>query len=253
MKVLFVGDIYGDQGLKSFAHFLPQIKAEYKPNIIIVNGENAANGRGINKKIYKELMMQGVHMITMGNWVWGNRELYDFIDGANIVRPYNYLDAPGQGYKIIKYNDKKILVANALGRIYMNPNIENPFISLKALIEREEVDYSIIDFHAEATSEKVALGHYLDGIATAILGTHTHVPTADARVLPHQSLYITDVGMTGPLNGIIGVDKDIVLRRFLNGHSIPNRVAEGAVQFNAVIMDLDRKKIKHIHLESEKV
>ena len=253
MRILFVGDIYGIRGLKAFSYFLPKIKAEYKPHIIIVNGENAANGRGINKKIYKELMMQGVHMITMGNWVWGNKELYEFIDDANIIRPYNYVKAPGVGYKIIKYNDKKILVANVLGRIYMNPNIENPFIEMKELLEKETYDYSIIDFHAEATSEKVALGHYLDGLASAVLGTHTHVPTADARKLPKGTLYITDVGMTGPLNGIIGVNKDIVIKRFLYGHSTPNKVEEGPVQFNGVMLHLDSKKIEHIHLKSETV
>jgi len=253
MKVLFVGDIYGESGVNTLTHFLPEIKETYKPNIIIANGENAANGRGINKKIYKQLMTLGVHMITMGNWVWGHRELYDFIEDANIVRPFNYFDAPGYGYKIIKYNDKKILVINALGRIFMNPNLENPFLGLKNILEAVDADYKIIDFHAEATSEKVALGLYLDGLATAILGTHTHVPTADARVLPKGTLYISDVGLTGPLNGVIGVDKDIVINRFLNGHSVPNVIAEGAVQLNAVILDLCKNTIEHIHLESETV
>jgi len=135
----------------------------------------------------------------------------------------------------------------------MNANVENPFFGLEKILNEVEHDYSIIDFHAEATSEKVALGHYLDGKATAVLGTHTHVPTADARKLPKGTLYITDVGLTGPLDGIIGVDKDIVINRFLNGHSVPNQVAEGPVQLNAVILDLDQHKISHIHLESETV
>ncbi len=253
MRVLFVGDIYGQKGVDTLKHFLPEIKSKYKPQVIIVNGENVTYGRGINKKNYKELMTMGVQMITMGNWVWGNKELYEFIDEANIIRPYNYYDAPGEGYKIIKFNDKKILVANALGRTFMNANIENPFIGLKKLLEEVKCDYSIIDFHAEATSEKVALGHYLDGLATAVLGTHTHVPTADSRVLPKGTLYITDVGLTGPLEGIIGVNKEIVINRFINGHTVPNIVAEGPVQLNAVMMDLDLKKIELIHFESETI
>ncbi|MGE4319933.1 MAG: TIGR00282 family metallophosphoesterase [Acholeplasmataceae bacterium] len=253
MRILFIGDVYGQRGLDALNLFLPEIKNEYKPNIIIVNGENAANGRGINKKIYKELMSMGIHMITMGNWVWGHKELYEFIDDANIVRPFNFYEAPGQGYKIISYNQKKILVINALGRTFMNGNVENPFLGIKKILEDVACDYSIVDFHAEATSEKVALGHYLDGLASAVVGTHTHVPTADSRTLPKGTLYVTDVGMTGPLDGIIGVDRDIVINRFLNGHSVPNVVASGPIQFNAVLMDLCNKKIKHIHLESETV
>ncbi len=251
MRILFVGDIYGQRGVDTLKKFLPQIKNDYKPQVIIVNGENAANGRGINKKIYKELMSQGIQMITMGNWVWGNKELYEFIDDSNVIRPFNYLEAPGEGYKILNFNQEKVLVVNALGRTFMNGNIENPFTGLKKLLEEVKCDVSIIDFHAEATSEKVALGHYLDGLATAVLGTHTHVPTLDARKLPKGTLYITDVGMTGPLEGIIGVDRDIVINRFLYGHSVPNQIADGPVQLNAVLMDTNLKKIKHIHLESE--
>ncbi len=251
MRILFVGDIYGKVGVDTLKHFLPEIKSKYRPQVIVVNGENVANGRGINKKLYKELMMQGVQMVTMGNWVWGNKELYEFIDEANIVRPCNFYSAPGKGYKVVNFNDKKLLVINALGRTFMNANIENPFIVVKNILETVEHDYSIVDFHAEATSEKVALGHYLDGIATAVVGTHTHVPTADSRVLPKGTLYITDVGLTGPLEGIIGVNRDIVINRFLNGHTVPNVVAEGPVQLNAVMMDFSLGKIELIHLESE--
>ncbi len=251
MKVLFVGDIYGDAGLKMLLEHLPEIKNEYRPNVIIVNGENAAKGRGITEKIYKELMMAGVHMITMGNWTWGNIDLFNFIEEANIVRPFNYRRAPGYGYKTINFNGKTLLVINALGRTFMNANLDDPFTGLEYILEQNPTDYTLIDIHAEATSEKVALGHYLDGKATAIVGTHTHVPTADNRVLPKGTLYITDVGMTGPLDGIIGVDKDIVINRFLNGFSTPNKVAHGPRQLNAVIMDFDKKSIERIHIESE--
>ncbi|MDD4193725.1 MAG: TIGR00282 family metallophosphoesterase [Acholeplasmataceae bacterium] len=253
MKVLFVGDIYGQVGLDMLKKSLPYLKLNYKPNVIIVNAENASSGRGINQKIYKELMECGVSAITMGNWVWGNRELFDFIDESNVVRPINFRQAPGTGSLVINYNGKKLQIINALGRTFMNANLLCPFVTIEEALDRVKADYSLIDIHAEATSEKVALGHYLDGKATAIVGTHTHIPTADERVLPNGTLYITDVGMTGPLNGVIGVKKHIVLDRFLNGFSTPNEVEVGAVQLNAVFMDFIHKKIERIHMESETV
>ncbi len=253
MKVLFVGDIYGQVGLDMLKKSLPYLKQDYKPNVIVVNAENASSGRGINKKIYKELMELGVAAITMGNWVWGNRELFEFIDESNVVRPINFRNAPGTGSLVINYNGKKLQIINALGRTFMNANLLCPFITIEEELGKAKADYSLIDIHAEATSEKVALGHYLDGKATAIVGTHTHVPTADERVLPNGTIYITDVGMTGPLNGVIGVKKDIVLDRFLNGFSIPNEVEVGSVQLNAVFMDFNLKKIERIHIESETV
>ena len=253
MRILFIGDIYGRPGLEMIQDYLPELKKKHRPNVVIVNAENAANGRGINLKIYKELMSQGIHAVTMGNWVWGNRELFEFIDDSNIVRPMNFKNSPGKGYITVNYNGQKLLVINALGRTFMNPNIEDPFTGIKAIIENEKADYSFVDFHAEATSEKVALGYYLDGIANVVVGTHTHVPTADNRVLPNGTLYMTDVGMTGPLNGVIGVSKEIVLDRFLNGFATPNEVAPGTKQLNAVILDLVKKTIERIHIESETV
>ncbi len=252
MKVLFIGDIYGEPGRETIKKYLPMLKEEYKPNLIIVNAENSANnGRGIKETFYKELMKLGVSAITMGNHVWGQKELTDFIEDANIARPANYLTAPGKKYLILNFNDKKVLVMNLLGRTFMDANLENPFVMAKNVLLEEEYDYSLIDFHAEATSEKIAFGHYLDGIASAIVGTHTHVQTADERVLPKGTLFITDVGMTGPLNGIIGVNKEIVINRFLNGYTVPNKVEEGTKQLNAVIMNFETKKIERIHLESK--
>lgn len=250
MKVLFVGDIYGKPGREYFKETLPKLREEYKPNIIIVNAENSGNnGRGITKEFYLELMRLGVSTVTMGNHVWGQSELLDFIDEAHICRPANYYEAPGKGYDVIQYNDKKLLVINLLGRTFMSANLENPFLVADKILEKEKTDYILIDFHAEATSEKISLGHYLDGQVTALVGTHTHVQTADERVLPKGTLYITDVGMTGPLDGIIGVDKEIVIKRFLHGHTVRNQVATTKNQLNAVIMDFDEKTIKRIHLE----
>ena len=253
MKILFIGDVYGRPGLDMLAKHLPELKQTYKPNLVIANGENAANGRGISLKIYKELMSQGIHAITMGNWVWGHKELFEFIDDSNIVRPINFKQAPGKGFLTINYNGKTLLVINVLGRTFMNANMECPFTTVKQAIIDHKVDYVLVDAHAEATSEKVALGHYLDGIADVVVGTHTHVQTADERILPKGTLYITDVGMTGPLNGVIGVTKEIVLDRFLNGFSMPNEVAPGECQLNAVFIDLEKKSIKRIHIQSETV
>lgn len=250
MRVLFIGDIYGKPGREYLKKELPNLKKEYKPNIIIVNAENSANnGRGITEDFYLELMKLGITTITMGNHVWGNQKLAEFIDGSHIIRPANYYEAPGKGYDLINYNNKKLLVINLLGRTFMNSNLENPFLTADKILSSIPADYVLVDFHAEATSEKISLGHYLDGRVTAVLGTHTHVQTADERVLANGTLYITDVGMTGPLDGIIGVDKNIVIKRFIGGYTKPNKVAITKNQLNAVIMDFIDKTIKRIHLE----
>lgn len=249
MKVLFIGDVYGKPGREMIYKHLPYLKTQHKPHAIIVNAENSGNnGRGITFEFYKELMSLGVTTITMGNHIWGQKELPNFIEDSHICRPANYYKAPGKMYDLINFNDKTLLVINLLGRTYMDSNLENPFILAKQIIEQVNPTYSVIDFHAEATSEKIALGHYLDGIATAIVGTHTHVPTADNRLLPKGTLYITDVGMTGPLDGIIGVEKEIVINRFLYGHSRPNKVANTTNQLNAVIMDFSTKTIERIQI-----
>lgn len=249
MRVLFIGDIYGEPGLKILEEELSGLKEKYRPQVIIVNAENIANGRGIDKTIYLKCMKLGIHAITMGNWTWGNNELLSFIDDSKVIRPANFLNAPGEGYKTININGITILVINLLGRIFMNGNVENPFETVMKIIEKEKADYIFVDFHAEATSEKVAFGHYLDGKVDAIVGTHTHIQTNDDRVLPKGTLYITDVGMTGPLNGVIGVDKDIVLSRFLYGYSKGNVVASGSRQLNGVFLDLNKKTIEKIHIE----
>lgn len=250
MKILFIGDIYGEPGRKILLDNLDELKQTYRPNIIIVNAENSANnGRGITQKFYKELMSAGVHAVTMGNHVWGQNELLEFISDSHVVRPINFFEAPGKGYDLIKYNDQTLLVINALGRTFMNASLESPFFEIERVIGEIKSDYVFVDFHAEATSEKIALGHYLDGRVSAIVGTHTHVQTADERRLPKGTLYITDVGMTGPLDGIIGVDKEIVIKRFLHGHSVSNQVAITKNQLNGVFMDLRLKTIKRIHLE----
>lgn len=251
MKILIIGDVYGKPGLKAIDQFLPELKAQYQPHLIIVNAENAANGRGITHTIYKTLMSHGIHMLTMGNHVFANKELETFIEDANIVRPINYLQAPGKGYRIIHFNQQKILVINALGQAFMNQHVQSPFLTVMETLNNIEHDMSILDIHAEATSEKVALGHFLDGKIDIIFGTHTHVQTNDSRILPNGTFYVTDVGMTGPLNGVIGVKKEIVIDRFMNGYSTPNAVDEGPNQLNAWFIDTLQKKHMLIHLEHD--
>ena len=155
MKILFVGDIYGEPGRKMLLNNLEELKQTYRPNIIIVNAENSANnGRGITQKFYKELMQSGVHSITMGNHVWGQNELTEFIYDSRVVRPINFIEAPGKGYDVIKYNNQTLLVVNALGRTFMNANLESPFFEIEKVIDAVKTDYVFVDFHAEATSEK---------------------------------------------------------------------------------------------------
>ncbi len=250
MKVLFIGDVFGTRGMEALYKYLPGIKDEHRPNLIFVNGENIDKGFGISEKIYKELMVMGVNAVTLGNHSFSKRELVDFIDDSNIIRPANYGDSvPGRGYLNVKYNDKVITVINLMGRVFMGDPLDNPFKRADEILEEIDSDYIFVDFHAEATSEKIAMAHYLDGRVTAVVGTHTHVPTADAMVFPNKTMYISDIGMTGTKYGILGADKDIILNKFLTG--MPQRIKESLsteLQFNAVIIDTDLNKIKSINI-----
>lgn len=248
MRILFIGDVYGEPGRKILKKYLPILKKKYNYNFLIVNGENSCNnGRGISLEIYKEFMNLGVNCITMGNHTYGNKELDSFIEDSNVIRPANFYETPGKGYRTFNYNNKKITVINVMGRAFLNIPLECPFKTCDNIIKDLNSDYIIVDIHAEATSEKVALGWYLDGRVSAVVGTHTHIQTADERLLNNNTLYITDVGMTGPRDEIIGVSKEIVITRFLKGYSGPNKVVDGPRQLNGVILDLDKDpKIERI-------
>ena len=250
MKILFIGDIYGDPGIDYLLENITHLRQTYQPNLMIANAENAANGRGITKKIYKKLMQAGISLITMGNHTWKNPELKNFIEDANIIRPMNDGSNIGSGYKIINYNGTKILVMNALGKAFMNEEYEQPFMMVKDVLEKESYDYSFLDFHAETTSEKIAMAYFLEGKLDMMVGTHTHVQTNDDRQLENGTLFISDVGMTGPLEGIIGVKKEIIIDRFVHKQSRPNEVATGKRQLNACLFTIGiHKKIEKIHLE----
>ncbi len=243
MKVLFIGDICGSPGRKAVAQLLPKLKEMYRVDFTIANAENAAGGFGITPNVADELFGMGIDLLTSGNHVWDRKEIVEYIaKNGNLLRPVNYpAEVPGRGTAVMKTtNGERIAVINVIGRIFMSP-ADCPFGALDREIAKvsEETKIIIVDLHAEATSEKVALGWYLDGRASAALGTHTHVQTADERVLPGGTAYITDLGMTGPRDSVIGVDKDQAIARFLT--LMPTRfdVAPGPVQLCGALVEID--------------
>ena len=253
MRILFIGDIVGKYGLNYLKAKLPELKSLYKPNLVIVNAENTTNGKGLNLRDYKELMSLNISCLTMGNHTYRNPEINDFIEGSKICRPMNILNQKGSGYIDINYNGKIITVINLLGTIHMDTSYEldNPFIVVDEFLKNHKSDYTIVDMHAEATSEKLAMGFMLDGKVNAVVGTHTHVQTNDARVLPNGTLYISDLGMTGPLNGILGVKKEIIIDRLSNdGKEVFTLDESNICQLNGVLLTLEPKtKIEIIHIE----
>lgn len=240
---MFIGDIYGSPGRAMLEEYLPSLKNKYKPQIIVVNGENSAGGRGITEKIYKKFLSLGVHVVTMGNHTWDQKEIFEFIDDANyLVRPANYPENnPGTGIVYVNYNGQEIAVINLQGRTFLTP-VNDPFKVIDQLIveAKKRTNIIFLDFHAEATSEKLALAWYLDGQISAMVGTHTHVQTADERILPKGTGYITDAGMTGPYNGIIGVDREIIIQRFKTGLPARFEVAKGPKQLNGVLFKINQ-------------
>lgn len=217
MKILAVGDLIGSAGIKKLKSELPKIREQEKIDFVIVNGENSAEGMGITEKNFKDILDAKVDVITMGNHTWGKKDIFKFIDHPKLIRPANYAKGVvGKGYNIYTCQNKKIAVINLIGRVDINVLSENPFLVAKGIVEelQKEVDMIFIDFHAEATAEKIAMGYFLDGKVTAIFGTHTHVQTADEKILPKGTGYITDIGMTGPKNSVIGMDIAVSIKRF---------------------------------------
>lgn len=256
MKILAIGDLIGEIGLKKAREVVEKIKKEEVIDFIIVNGENVAEGMGITKKNFDGILSMGANVVTMGNHTWAKKEIFTFINHEKLIRPANYPEGvPGKGYVICKCKNKKIAVVNLIGRTEMGILTENPFIIGKELVEKlkEEVDIVIVDFHAEASAEKIAMGNYLDGLATIVYGTHTHVQTADDRILPEGTAYITDIGMTGPKNSVIGMDISASLKRFVT--TLPERykLATGECMFNGCIFEIDDEdcrveKIRRLYL-----
>ena len=220
----------------------PRIKVEHHVDVVIVNGENAAGGAGLTAEIARELHDAGADVITNGNHVWDQRQFMKDIESLDYcIRPINLAPAnPGRGWVITK----GVLVMNAIGRVFMAPNVDDPFRAVDAILESLAARaplIKVLDWHAEATSEKVAIGWHLDGRVSAVVGSHTHVPTADARVLPKGTAHVTDTGMVGPRDSVLGVDAAIIVRRYLDGMPHRFEVADGPVQFNSVLIDVDDK------------
>jgi metallophosphoesterase (TIGR00282 family) len=242
MRILFIGDVVGSPGRQMIQDYISKLKKKYAPTLTIINGENAANGKGITEKIYRGFLESGAQAVTLGNHAWDNRDVFTFIDDAKyLVRPANFPEGtPGKGMIFVNSNGTEVAIVNLQGRTFL-PAIDCPFKKVDELIEeaRKRTPIIFIDFHAEATSEKQAIGWYVDGRATAVVGTHTHVQTADNRILPNGTAYITDVGMTGPYDGILGVQREAVLKRFLTSLPVRFEVAEGRTQLSAVIIDVD--------------
>jgi len=253
MKVLFIGDIFGEPGRRALARAVPRLVAQRQIDIVIGNGENAAGGFGITPELAEELFDLGLAVITTGNHAWDKKEILDYFPREpRLLRPANYPDGvPGHGSVVVESaSGEQIGVLQLMGRAYM-PTLDCPFqVAKKELAAlKKRTCAVIVDMHAEATSEKMAMGHYLDGEVVAVVGTHTHVQTADDQILPRGTAYLTDIGMTGPLHSVIGVKKELAIEKFLTGMPRRFEVASGPSVFCAVLLELDARLGKALSIE----
>ena len=244
MNILVIGDIVGKVGFDKLKSELPRLREENEIDFVIVNGENIAEGMGMTEKNYRDLIALDIDVITMGNHTWAKKDIFKFINEERIIRPANYpKGVPGVGYRIFKCNGKKICVINLLGRAEINVLTENPFQQVSKIIKKVEVednvDIIILDFHAEASAEKKAMGYYLDGKASIVFGTHTHIQTADEQILPNGTGYITDIGMTGPKHSVIGMETEASIKRFVTALPEKYKIASGEAILNGVVFKLN--------------
>ena len=253
MKILMVGDVVGRTGRYFFMEQTPELRQAKKIDVVVVNGENAAHGKGLTPSIFSDLIKGGADIVTSGNHIWDNPKVLEIIDTEPfLLRPANYPeDTPGRGFCIFPVGRKKIGVINLSGRTFMQPQLDDPFRLTEKILRlmRKDCDAILVDFHAEATSEKLAFANYFDGQVTAVVGTHTHVQTADEKILPKGTAYITDLGMVGAQNSILGMTVEPVIKRFLTGRPSKFEVAEGAAVYCAVLIDIDDKKNKPTKIE----
>jgi len=258
MKIIFLGDIVGKPGRKTVKEFLPKVKEKYKPDLIIANAENISHGNGFSPDSIKEMMEAGIDFFTTGDHAWDNKQGVLKLNDEKfpVIRPANYppKNVPGRGYAIIKdKHGNKVLVINLMGRVFIKKDFDCPFRKLDEILEetkKEKFSAILVDIHAEATSEKYAMGFYADGRVSAVVGTHTHVPTRDLRILENGTAYVSDLGMTGSLDSVIGVKKEIIIHSFLTQLPVKHEVEEeGTMVFNAVFIELDEKTRKALNVE----
>jgi 2',3'-cyclic-nucleotide 2'-phosphodiesterase len=242
MKVLFIGDVVGGPGRRGLAAAMPELRERHRPDLIVVNGENSAGGMGITEKTARAIFEVGADVITTGNHVYRHREAYDFLDREQrLVRPANYPHAnPGRGHVVVEAASRRVAVINLSGAVGLQV-ARSPFHEVDAILERIDADCAIVDFHAEVSSEKVAMGWHLDGRVAAVLGTHTHVPTADARVLPGGTAHISDVGMTGSRTSVLGVKPEQILERFITQMPVRFETAEDDVWVMGAVVAIDER------------
>ncbi len=245
MKILFFGDVIGRPGRQAIKKILPSWRKKYQPDLVVANGENLAHGRGTTEKSLKEILEAGVDLATNGDHTWTQKETRQLLANKDIplIRPANFPPGlPGQGERLIEIRTKRILVINLIGRVFMHQDYDCPFRKADQILEEkgEKADIIVIDWHAEASSEKVCLGWYLDGRVSAVLGTHTHIPTADARLLTKGTAYISDVGMVGPRDSSLGANKELPIENFLKQTGFEYQIAEGPVEINAVLVEADQ-------------
>lgn len=247
MKFLFIGDIVGKPGRKAVDHILPELRRKNNYDLVIANAENMTHGKGASEKDVNGMIRTGIDFFTSGNHIWRHRSLVEKMNEPEfpLVRPANYpIGSPGKGYRIIKVGSTNVAIMNLMGRVFMPAHLDCPFRKAEemiASIEAEDVKIIIVDFHAEATSEKIAFGQFLDGRVSSVLGTHTHVATADYQILPKGTAYITDAGMVGKKYSVIGVDTQCIIRQFLTQLPVVHEITEGPAFLNAVEFEIDEK------------
>lgn len=244
MKILAVGDVVGENGLRKLKEILPNLKQSEKIDFVIVNGENVAGGMGITEKAFNQILYAGADVVTLGNHTWSKKDVFKFINNKRLIRPANYpKGVQGNGYNIYQCKNKKIAVISLIGRTNMGILSENPFLEADNIIEKLKgnSDIIIVDFHAEATAEKIAMKHYLDGRVNVIFGTHTHVQTADEEITSMGTGYITDIGMTGPIDSVIGMDKKASIKRFVTTLPEKYKIAEGESKFNSCLFTINEE------------
>jgi metallophosphoesterase (TIGR00282 family) len=255
MNILFIGDIFGRPGRETVKKLLPEYRQKLGLHLVIANGENMHHGKGISEDNIEEMRKAGVDFFTSGNHVWKEKSIIPFMDNKTLplIRPANYPEgAPGRGYQIVQGAlMQKVLVINLMGRLFMPQDLDCPFRTADRILKEnahEKFAAIIVDFHAEATSEKMALAHYLDGRVTAVIGTHTHVPTADARILAGGTAYLTDAGFVGPIDSVIGVEKELIIENFLTQIPVKHEVASGPTVFSGLFVEVDDKRAKAVEV-----